>query len=149
MEGLPQTVEQDAPPMFRLGWGADYPDPDNFLALFIADSGNNHTRWANGKYDALVARAASEADPVHRLALYREAQRILTEQDVPMVPLFTHSQNILVKPWVRGFDLNAMEIPRRKVFSSSSMNGHCGVVLRVRPHVRPSMLRCGRFWPCI
>jgi ABC-type oligopeptide transport system substrate-binding subunit len=44
------------------------------------------------------------------LALYREAQRILTEQDVPMVPLFTHSQNILVKPWVRGFDLNAMEI---------------------------------------
>ena len=105
-----KRLEQDAPPMFRLGWGADYPDPDNFLALFTADSGNNHTRWANQGYDDLVARAASEPDPGRRLAMYREAQRILTELDVPIVPLFTHSQNILVKPWVRGFDLNAMEI---------------------------------------
>ncbi len=105
-----KRLEQDAPPMFRLGWGADYPDPDNFLALFTADSGNNHTRWANERYDRLVAAAASESDPVRRLAMYREAQRVLTEQEVPIVPLFTHSQNILVKPWVRGFDLNAMEI---------------------------------------
>jgi oligopeptide transport system substrate-binding protein len=96
--------------MFRLGWGADYPDPDNFLALFTADSGNNHTRWANAKYDALVAAAASEPDAVRRWAMYREAQRLLTEEEVPIVPLFTHVQNILVKPWVKGFDLNAMEI---------------------------------------
>ncbi len=105
-----KRLEQDAPAMFRLGWGADYPDPDNFLALFTADSGNNHTRWANRRYDALVAAAASEPDAVRRLAMYRDAQRILTEQDAPIVPLFTHSQNILVKPWVRGFDVNAMEI---------------------------------------
>ncbi|MEW6681529.1 MAG: peptide ABC transporter substrate-binding protein [Nitrospirota bacterium] len=105
-----KRLDQDAPAMFRLGWGADYPDPDNFLALFTADSGNNHSRWANAKYDALVAQAASEPDPGRRLAMYREAQRILTEQDVPIIPLFTHVNNVLVKPWVRGFDLNAMEI---------------------------------------
>lgn len=105
-----KRLEQDAPPMFRLGWGADYPDPDNFLALFTADSGNNHTRWANPTYDALVAAAASEMDAARRWAMYREAQRLLTEEDVPIVPLFTHVQNVLVKPWVKGFDLNAMEI---------------------------------------
>jgi oligopeptide transport system substrate-binding protein len=105
-----KRLDQDAPPMFRLGWGADYPDPDNFLALFTANSGNNHTRWANRRYDSLVAAAASESDSARRLAMYRDAQKILTEQDVPIIPLFTHSQNILVKPWVRGLDLNAMEI---------------------------------------
>jgi hypothetical protein len=42
--------------------------------------------------------------------MYRDAQRILTEREVPIVPLFTHSQNILIKPWVSGLDLNAMEI---------------------------------------
>jgi ABC-type oligopeptide transport system substrate-binding subunit len=96
--------------MFRLGWGADYPDPDNFLALFTKDSGNNHSRWANGRYDALIADASSESDPTRRLAMYREAQRLLTEVDVPIIPLFTHVQNMLVKPWVRGLDVNAMEI---------------------------------------
>jgi oligopeptide transport system substrate-binding protein len=105
-----KRLEQDAPGIFRLGWGADYPDPDNFLALFTADSGNNHTRWANAWYDALIADAASEPDPAQRLAMYRAAQRLLTENDVPIVPLFTHVQNIVVKPWVRGLDVNAMEI---------------------------------------
>ncbi|MFZ5862229.1 MAG: peptide ABC transporter substrate-binding protein [Nitrospirota bacterium] len=105
-----KRLEQDAPAIFRLGWGADYPDPDNFLALFTKDSGNNHTRWANAHYDALIADAASESDSNRRLTMYREAQRLLTEQDVPIIPLFTHVQNMLVKPWVRGLDVNAMEI---------------------------------------
>jgi oligopeptide transport system substrate-binding protein len=105
-----KRLQHDAPPLFRLGWGADYPDPDNFLALFTADSGNNHTGWANPRYDALVADASAEADPARRAALYREAQRILTEEDVPIAPLFTHAQNILVKPRVKGLSLNAMEI---------------------------------------
>ncbi|HET8761290.1 MAG TPA: peptide ABC transporter substrate-binding protein [Nitrospiria bacterium] len=105
-----KRLEQDAPGMFRLGWGADYPDPDNFLALFTKDSGNNHSRWANARYDALIAEASSESDPARRLVMYREAQRLLTEEDVPIIPLFTHVQNMLVKPWVRGLDVNAMEI---------------------------------------
>lgn len=105
-----KRLQQDAPALFRLGWGADYPDPDNFLTLFTAHSGNNHTRWAHPRYDALVAEAAGEPDRERRLALYREAQRILTEDEVPIMPLFAHVQNILLKPRVRGFEMNAMEI---------------------------------------
>ena len=45
-----------------LGWGADYPDPDNFMKLFTANSGNNNGRWKNAKYDQLLDQAASEAD---------------------------------------------------------------------------------------
>jgi oligopeptide transport system substrate-binding protein len=105
-----KRLQHDPPALFRLGWGADYPDPDNFMALFTAGSGNNHSGWANPHYDALVAEAAAEPDPQKRLALYRETQRILTEEDVPIVPLFSDVQNVLIKPWVNGLALNAMEV---------------------------------------
>ena len=42
-----KKLQNDPPHVFRLGWGADYPDPDNFMKLFTADSGNNNTRWKN------------------------------------------------------------------------------------------------------
>lgn len=105
-----KRLKTDPPQIFRLGWGADYPDPDNFMALFTATSGNNNTTWVNPRYDELIARAASERDPARRRALYDEAQRILTEQDVPIMPLFVSVQNLLVKPFVRGFEPNAMEL---------------------------------------
>jgi oligopeptide transport system substrate-binding protein len=105
-----KTLEVDPPPLFRLGWGADYPDPDNFMNLFTAASGNNHTRWTDPHYDALIAKAAVEPDRSSRQRLYDEAQRLLTEADVPIVPLFAAAQNRLIKPYVKGLKLNAMDI---------------------------------------
>jgi oligopeptide transport system substrate-binding protein len=99
-----------APPLYRLGWGADYPDPDNFMALFTSQSGNNYTGWGNARYDDLIARAASMPDPDRRRQLYDEAQRMLTEEDVPIIPLFVVTLNYLVKPSVHGLQLNAMEL---------------------------------------
>ncbi len=100
----------DPPAVYRLGWGADFPDPDNFINLFTSYSDNNHTGWANPHYDALVARAAAEPDPALRQRLYDEAQRILVEQDVPIVPFFVASFNWAGAPRVRGFAPNAMDI---------------------------------------
>jgi oligopeptide transport system substrate-binding protein len=105
-----KRLKTDTPMIFRLGWGADYPDPDNFMALFTTQSGNNHTHWGNSRYDDLIARAASEPDSRRRQQMYDAAQRILTEQDVAIMPLFAGAQNILVKPYVKGLQLNAMEI---------------------------------------
>jgi oligopeptide transport system substrate-binding protein len=51
-------LKNDPPNVFRLGWGADYPDPDNFMKLFTASSGNNNTRWRNARYDRLLDEAA-------------------------------------------------------------------------------------------
>ena len=103
-------LEIDAPAMFRLGWGADFPDPDNFMNLFISTSGNNRLRWANARYDELVAAGPIIRDPKKRQALYDEAQTILTETDAAMIPLFIQVQNMLVKPHVKGLEMNSMEL---------------------------------------
>jgi oligopeptide transport system substrate-binding protein len=105
-----KELRLDPPPVFRLGWGADYPDPDNFMSLFTGASANNNTGWADARYDALVAEAAREASPERRQSLYDEAQRILCEDEVPIAPLFVQSINLAVAPRVHGFEPNAMDI---------------------------------------
>jgi hypothetical protein len=64
-----KKLQNDPPNIFRLGWGADYPDPDNFMKLFTANSGNNNTRWKNPRYDQLLEQAARELDTAKRAAL--------------------------------------------------------------------------------
>lgn len=96
------------PDIFRLGWGADYPDPDNFMKLFTAFSGNNNTRWKNPYYDQLLDLAAAEFDDMKRVKLYNEAQRILCENDVPIVPLFTTAESTVLNPRFTGLEYNSM-----------------------------------------
>ena len=43
-------------------------------------------------------------------ALYDEAQRILTEDEAAIIPLFFSAQNLLIKPHVGGLEANAMEL---------------------------------------
>jgi oligopeptide transport system substrate-binding protein len=104
-----KKLDVDPPPVFRLGWGADFPDPDNFMNLFISTSGNNRLQWNNARYDRLIAQGAAEQDPEIRQAIYNEAQILLTETDSAIISLFVAAQNVLVKPYVQNLGLNAME----------------------------------------
>lgn len=104
------TLQRDPPHLFRLSWGADYPDPDTFMSLFTSESGNNHSRWKNDNYDEIVKEAASVIDIKERQSLYRKAQKILLEEDVVIAPLFFNSQVLLNKPWVQNFEFNLMDL---------------------------------------
>lgn len=103
-----KKLQTDPPHIFRLGWGADYPDPDNFMKLFTSNSGNNNTRWKNPRYDQLLALAAREFDEKKRASLYNDAQRILCETDVPITPLFTTAETTVLNPRFTGLKLNSM-----------------------------------------
>ena len=103
-----KNLQNDPPHIFRLGWGADYPDPDNFMKLFTAGSGNNNTRWKNPRYDQLLDLAARELDGKKRVKLYDEAQKILVETDLPIVPLFWTSESTLLNPRFTGLEFNSM-----------------------------------------
>jgi oligopeptide transport system substrate-binding protein len=103
-------LQTDTPALFRLGWGADFPDPDNFMNLFISTSGNNRLGFANARFDELVAEGPVIRDPEKRRVLYDTAQTILTETDAAMIPLFIQVQNMLIKHYVKGLEMNSMEL---------------------------------------
>ena len=104
------TLQQDPPHLFRLSWGADFPDPDTFMTLFTSTSGNNHGRWKNKNYDELVSKAAITLNLNERQKLYKQAQKILLEDDVVIAPLFFNTQIALSKPWVKNLEFNAMDL---------------------------------------
>lgn len=96
------------PHVFRFGWQADYPDPDNFMNLMTSYSDNNRTRWKNAAYDALIKRGASETDREKRREIYREASRLLLEEGVAAVPLYANVSHMLIHQRVENYPANAL-----------------------------------------
>lgn len=84
------------------GWGADYPDPENFLSsAYITGAGNNKTGYSNPAFDALATQALSELNETKRLQLWADAQKIVVE-DCPVVYYMNQETFVLKKPWVKG-----------------------------------------------
>jgi oligopeptide transport system substrate-binding protein len=103
-----KKLQNDPFPVFRAGWGADYPDPDNFMKLFTSNSGNNHGRWKNSRYDELLEIAARELDAKKRGKIYDDAQKLLTEVDVAIVPLYWKAESTILSPKFTGLEYNSM-----------------------------------------
>ncbi len=105
-----KTLDTNAPHIFRAGWGADFPDPHNFMNLFECKSGNNETGWCNPKYDLLVETAAEEQNQEKRISLYNKAQKILTEEDTPIVPFRNAVQQNMIKPYIKGLEPDPLNL---------------------------------------
>ncbi len=75
----------------RAGWYGDYGDPTTYLDINHSQDGNNDRAYNNPAFDALLADAADERDPAKRMAILAEAERILVEEDLPLVPIFFYS----------------------------------------------------------
>ena len=56
-----QLSENKAPGLFRMGWGADYPDMANFIYLFTTEGGSygSYTFYSNPEVDELYEQAGS------------------------------------------------------------------------------------------
>lgn len=99
-------------PLFALGWSADYPDAQDFLDVLLhSQSALNHGGYANPAADALLEQARVEPDEALRLQRYREAERLMLA-DAPWVPLFTGREAWLVAPYVKGFSIPPIVLPR-------------------------------------
>ncbi|MFQ5881740.1 MAG: ABC transporter substrate-binding protein [Candidatus Methylomirabilales bacterium] len=98
-------VDSGEAQFFRLGWLADYPDPENFLTVLFHSrnigSKGNLSRYANSKVDALLDRADQSMEPGERARLYQEAEKIIVE-DAPWIFLHYYSTDVLLQPWVKG-----------------------------------------------
>ena len=105
---LAQVQRGNAPPAYVLAWGADYPDPQNFLdILFHSGSKNNRTNYHNEAVDQLLDQAATESDFNKRMALYNQAEQLIVD-DTPWVPLAYGQSWVLQREYVQGAERTPM-----------------------------------------
>ena len=98
-------------PIFRLGWYADVPDPDNFLQpLFHSQGSENSIGYRNARLDSLLSQAAREQDPRRRVTIYRDAERLILD-DAPIIPLTYSTYERVFQPYVRGLQVSALGDP--------------------------------------
>lgn len=82
----------------RAGWFGDYGDPTTFLDINYSTDGNNDRAYNNPAYDALLDQAAYELDPAKRMNILSEAERILVEEDLPLIPIFHYATIYMFDP---------------------------------------------------
>jgi oligopeptide transport system substrate-binding protein len=102
-------LNEDPFDIFRLGWGADYPHPNNFLTdLYTCTSGNNNMQYCNEDFDALMADAAVEPDLDTQVGMYNQAQEMLVE-DAPVIFISWGGRFTLVKPTVTNLQITPQD----------------------------------------
>jgi ABC-type transport system substrate-binding protein len=82
-----RTEDHDAQ-AFLLGWVADIPDPDAFLAtLFEPETSSNYFSFRDDAVATMLRSGARETHPVSRARVYRDVERRILEL-APVVPLY-------------------------------------------------------------
>jgi ABC-type transport system substrate-binding protein len=93
------------------GWGADYPDPENFFFLYysknLPPAGKNASRYKNPEYDALFEKMATMESGPERDEITRRMNAILSE-DVPAILLMHRSLFAISQPWAPRVQSNPM-----------------------------------------
>ena len=89
--------------IYRGSWVQDYPDANNFDRDVFGPGGgySDVVDWQNDKFNELVAKAATEADPAKRMAMYADADKILVMDDAAIAPLYWYSGLDLYLPSVK------------------------------------------------
>ena len=103
-----KQMESQQQSMFMSSWGADYPDPDNFLSVFLGQSGNNRTTFKDDPYDSWIIQARSLSSQKKREQLYNLAQRRMLQDYAPIIPLYYEPNLVFVRPSVHGLEMDPM-----------------------------------------
>jgi ABC-type oligopeptide transport system substrate-binding subunit/DNA-binding SARP family transcriptional activator len=99
-----ERLARHTPQLFRYGWVADYPDPDNFLRIGL---NRQPAHWHNEQYEHLLDTARRVSDPAERLKFYQAADRLLMQEAIIM-PLLHNQWYFLIKPWVKRYPISAI-----------------------------------------
>lgn len=112
-----QRIENGQTLLWREGWIADHPDPENFLALFHGKhvpsdtslpSTLNSTRYREPRFDALFIEAQRTTDQATRMQFLARAERVLMG-DAIVIPLYHERSVRLLQNWVRDLPINGLE----------------------------------------
>jgi ABC-type transport system substrate-binding protein len=88
------------------GWGADYPDAENFTSLMTSNAraqGQNYGDYNNKRYDELSDLTKITPPGPVRNKMFKEMAELI-KADVPIIPLFEAIRvGLYPKNWVRNF----------------------------------------------
>jgi ABC-type transport system substrate-binding protein len=102
------------------GWGADYPDPENYFFLFYSKnfppSGKNISRFKNDEFDRLFEQMATMEDSPERLKIVHRMNDILIEE-CPILLNFHKAYYTVRPPWTVLTHRNSMLEPGLKYWT--------------------------------
>lgn len=98
------------------GWVGEN-NPEHYLSLLQSDVGNvNYGRFKNDDYDALMAKAQTQASMQQRNNLLHEAETLVVHH-YPVVPLYTVTVRRLVHPQLQGWLENPRDVHQVRYLS--------------------------------
>ena len=117
---LRELIAKNNVNFFRGSWIADYPDGENYLAVFYSKNfvpnGPNYTHFSSKKFDKLFEASFFESNDSIRFQLYQEMERLVLEES-PMVILFYDQSVRLIPKNITGLPnnpLNILDLKRTK-----------------------------------
>jgi peptide/nickel transport system substrate-binding protein len=108
------AIQAGTAKIWRSGWIADYPDPENFLTQFyggnISENATmvNSFKFRNETYDKLFSKAQTEIDPEKRIALLLQCDQMVIDQAATM-PILTDDHIVMLNARVREFKASPLE----------------------------------------
>ncbi|WP_426492794.1 ABC transporter substrate-binding protein [Hymenobacter sp. 102] len=106
-----EMIDNGRAAFFTRSWLGDYPDAENYLALFyspnFAPAGPNKTHFKRPAYDQLYQQAKLEQDADKRYALYQQMDRLVTEE-CPVIAVYYDEVVRLTQNNVQGLTPNPM-----------------------------------------
>lgn len=98
---------------FRGSWIADYPDAENYLALFYSPNkspaGPNYTHFSDPVYDSLYLTASTSRNPVILKMLYNRMDQMIIDA-APVVLLYYDCSVRFISNKLTGLDSNPMNL---------------------------------------
>ena len=93
------------------GWGADYPDPENYFFLFysknVPPAGKNISRFKNAEFDRMFEQMANMENTPERLEIVAKMNALLAEE-CPQILNFHKAFYTAVQPWAPRTHNNLM-----------------------------------------
>jgi oligopeptide transport system substrate-binding protein len=109
--------------VFRKSWLADYPDAENFLAVFytpnFCPAGPNYTHFSEPQYDLLYRKSRTENNDSLRIELYRSLDSLLMSQ-APVIPLYYDQVSHFVRNNIHGLQTNPVNMLDLKTVKKTS-----------------------------
>ncbi len=108
---LREWMSQGKIDFFRGSWLADYPDAENYFAVFYSKNGSppNYTRFSHAQFDALYEQALIESNEQKLFELYHKMEQIIIEE-APVVPLFYDEVLRFSQKNVEGLTANGLNL---------------------------------------